>query len=631
MPLNPAALVVPIGVAVAALAVTVALIEQVLEWRASRRLPADGAHAPPIWRRGGEIVRRFLLAEEGPVNLALARIWFFAALPFLLPRPAQVKGMASLPESLQFPPTLLGGLVADLHLTPDTVGVLWIVIVVGCVLASAGVFARTAALIVTLAAFVYVGEYQLYGKVNHNHHLLWIAAVFAVARCADALSLGVLIRGARGSLPVVRTLPRSRAYALPLRAIWLLIGFVYLFPGLWKAYRVRLEWFDPDTLRHHLWQKWAELDGYRPFLQVDEFAPLLVLGAAGTLAFELGFILLLVTRPTRHLAALAGLGFHKSTGVMMQISFWTLQAMYPMLVDWEWLSRKVWARRTSLVFIFDGQCGICKRTVSVMQRSVLPGSLAFASVQNEEALDRHGVPAAMRNELAADLHVWDGSRAWTGYAAYRRLVRRQPFLWPLLPLLYLPPVRVMGERVYRRVADSRTCRVDLQLKPKGGVRTPHARPVLAFTVPLLIAVLVAGVSDEGDGWPVAVYPTFAYIPDDTTNVLRFQASSGDGPRRDVLARDVLPLGAEQLGGLTRTLVEETSAAERRLAFRELAATISTSVDRRYSDVWMRRDVIAVPPDQHQRVISTETLAHLRLNDHPIEDESSASRAVGGSG
>jgi HTTM domain len=369
-----------------------------------------------VMRRVVQVLSEFFLAKEGPFNLAVTRIWFFAVLPFVLPSLGQVEQMAALPTSLQFPPRLLGWVVADLGLTPAVIRVLWAVIVVGCILAALGLVTRTAALAVTLAAFLYVGEWQLFGKVNHNHHLLWIAAVFVVAPSTDALSLKTVIRGGRGLLPVA-SVPPSRAYALPLRAIWLLIGLVYLFPGFYKAVLLNVRWFDPATLQHILWWKWAQLEGYRPFFRVDEYPPLLLLMAAATLVFELGFIFLLLTRTTRHLVAALGLLFQSATSVLMQIPFRSLKAIYPLLVDWEWVSRRILKRRRELLFFYDGQCGICKPTVSILQRWVTPGSVTFVDANNEAALDAFAVPGQLRDELLVDLHVWDGSRTWTGYPA----------------------------------------------------------------------------------------------------------------------------------------------------------------------------------------------------------------------
>jgi hypothetical protein len=58
-----------------------------------------------------------------------------------------------------------------------------------------------------------------------------------------------------------------------------------------------------------------------------------------------------------------------------------------------------------------------------------------------------------------DMHVLTANGAiYAGYDGYRSLAWVLPALWPLIPLLYLPPVRWIGWKMYRRVADNRrTC------------------------------------------------------------------------------------------------------------------------------------------------------------------------------
>lgn len=485
-------------------------------------------------------------------------------------------------------------------------------------------FTRTAALAVTLGIFLYLGELQLYGKVQHIHHLLWIAAVFVVAPSADVLSLSALSRGLRGYLPVA-ALPRSRAYAWPLRAIWLSIGLVYLFPGLAKAIVLNTRWFETSTLQNHIWSKWVELDGYRPFIRVDESGVLLFMGAAGTLVFELGFLLLMVTRSTRHLGAIAGLAFHNATNILMRIPFWQLQAMYPLLIDWEWISERVFARPRSLTFLYDRDCGLCKRFVSVLQRCLVPGSVTFVDARDQEGLDRCGVPREIHGDLVSDVHVWDGSRIWTGYSAYRRLFRRQPWAWPFLPFLYLPPSRIVGERAYGRVVYNWRRRQGAEPERQIRGRTPSLVPVLGLTVPLLVAIFLAGASRQSSAWPVAEYPEFAYVPDDTAPRLRFVVANGRGPRRNLAAREVFPLyGPTRLAALARNLASwpggrdarrqargPRATARREQTLRALSRAVASSQRGRYSDLWVIADEVPIAPEEQGRVVRSRTVVHVR--------------------
>ena len=608
-----------VALVVTALAATLGLV---LKFRETRDPAADVRRYPSFVRRGVEVVRAFFLAEESPFNLAFARIWFFAVLPFLLPAPSRVAGMAALPPSLQFPPDLLGWVVADLGLTPAAIRVLWWVILAGCVLAVLGVFTRTAALAVTLGVFLYLGELQLYGKVQHIHHLLWIAAVFVVAPSADALSLSTLGRGLRGHLPVT-AVPRSRAYAWPLRAIWLSIGLVYLFPGLAKAIVLNLRWLETSTLQNHMWRKWIELGGYRPFIRVDESEALLFMGAAGTLVFELGFLLLMFTRSTRHIGALAGLTFHNATNLVMRIPFWHLQAMYPLLVDWEWISERVFALRKSLTILYDRDCRLCRRSVSTLQRWLIPGSVTFVDARDQQALDRCGVPRELRGQLVSGLHLWDGARTWTGFAAYRRVFRRQPWAWLFLPFLYLRPARIIGDRAYGRMVSQLRQAPEPERQIRG--RTPSLVPVLGLTVPLLVAIFLAGASRQTSAWPVAEYPEFAYVPDGTTPKLRFEVANGRGPRRELAAREVFPLyGPTRLASLARSLASwpegrtarrqargPQATARRQRALQALSRAVASSQRGRYTDLWVIADEVPIAPGEQGRVVRSRTLVHVR--------------------
>lgn len=62
------------------------------------------------------------------------------------------------------------------------------------------------------------------------------------------------------------------------------------------------------------------------------------------------------------------------------------------------------------------------------------------------------------DQCMRDMHVITQSGAtYKGFDAYRSLAWVVPILWPILPLLYLPPVRWVGNKIYRRVADNRSC------------------------------------------------------------------------------------------------------------------------------------------------------------------------------
>jgi hypothetical protein len=164
-----------------------------------------------------------------------------------------------------------------------------------------------------------LGIPQMYGKVDHYHHLVWLAVLLACSPCGDALSVDSRAKPSP---------PRSVRYGFPLRIAWILIGACYLFPGLAKLGEWRT-WLDPHNLRGLLWvQQWAAGGGISP--------PSWAFGAmaAATIVFEVGFIFAVFSRRLRPWALVVGLSFHFATYLTMRISFWSLMICYVAFVDW---------------------------------------------------------------------------------------------------------------------------------------------------------------------------------------------------------------------------------------------------------------------------------------------------------
>ena len=387
-----------------------------------------------------------------PLYLAVARILFFASALLSLPPLDAARSYAHLPSALIVPPSNGGHLLTSLPIT-DT----WIVVAYGLTLGGAilgliGLLPRLASAVYVVGAFYYLGVPQIYGKVDHSHYLLWIGAIFAVSRSADALSLQALWAAWRRpeEQPVEPVHP-SLQYSLPLRFNWLLLGFIYLSAGSAKYRFDGLVWFQPDTLRHWLHLLWFQ-SGYRPPILhgVDHFSPLLVVGAAFTLVFETTFILWIFSERARPFLAGAAIVFHNGTKFLMNIWFLGLQVVDLTLVDWERLSFAAFRRRMPLSFVYDGNCGTCKKTVMGLRSLALPGSVAFVNALDREEMRRRGIDWLDSDATLRDVHVVVGKHASVGFEAYRAVARRVPALWPFLPFLALPPVATLGRRVYRQ-------------------------------------------------------------------------------------------------------------------------------------------------------------------------------------
>ena len=130
------------------------------------------------------------------------------------------------------------------------------------------------------------------------------------------------------------------------------------------------------------------------------------------------------------------------------------------------------------VVLFDGNCPLCRRSVAVLRRLDWLGVLAYHSARDADHLPPSGAPLNP-DRLLEEMHVLTPDRrcAYAGFQAFRWMAWRLPLLWPVAPLLYLPGVPWLGNRIYRWVARNR-----LNLIPcKDGVcqvpvRTPAPPP-----------------------------------------------------------------------------------------------------------------------------------------------------------
>jgi hypothetical protein len=293
----------------------------------STTLDRDGVEAPIHPSDRPVHLPRYLAALDSPINLAVFRAVLFAYLAWFTATEYDFVWFASLPAVLRMPPPLTNWLIA-LPISPATVAAGRLALIVTALVACVGWHTRITTVAATVLAVIVLGVPEMYGgKVDHYHHLVWFAGIIASSRCADAFSVDSWLRG--GQTP-----PGSSAYALPLRIIWLLIGCIYLFPGLAKA-AIFIDWIYPDNLRYQLYQKWAELDHFTPLFRIDRWPAALTIAAASTIAFEVSFIWLVLFERTRWVAVVAGLLFHQMTAQMMGIDFFALQICYVSFIPWD--------------------------------------------------------------------------------------------------------------------------------------------------------------------------------------------------------------------------------------------------------------------------------------------------------
>ena len=108
------------------------------------------------------------------------------------------------------------------------------------------------------------------------------------------------------------------------------------------------------------------------------------------------------------------------------------------------------------VVLYDGECALCRKTTTILKRLDWFNRLAFQNCR-----DTASIPANTAhldaNRMVQQMHVLtpDLQQALAGYQAVRWIAGRVPLLWPLYPLLYIPGMARLGQRLYLWVARNR--------------------------------------------------------------------------------------------------------------------------------------------------------------------------------
>jgi hypothetical protein len=261
------------------------------------------------------------LRPEPALSLALLRV-VVAGLMLIAPGFREGARVAARDPASFVVPEGLGWFVRVLPINAALAHAIEIVVAFAALCAMAGIRARLACGVLAVGGFYLYAIAQLTGHVWHDMHLLWFVALLAVSPCADVLAVDR--RRPLGA--------EGRRYAVPLLAVRLLLGAVYLFPAIHKLATSGLGWALSDNLRWQLYWKWAE-HGAVPGFRIDRTPALLHAGGLFVLAFELSFVGLTLYRRTRAIAALAGVAFHLAAQAIFKIPFASLWLCYIALVD----------------------------------------------------------------------------------------------------------------------------------------------------------------------------------------------------------------------------------------------------------------------------------------------------------
>lgn len=292
------------------------------------------------WYLFRQVMAAFFYRPTAPQNLALMRIVLMTLLAGHLAFQvlSHLGQVAALPHSARQGLPLVGWVIDIIPISPGIYSVMTILGIVFCVLAAMGLFTRASLIFSALILLYVLGVPNFFGKVNHTHFMVWIPAFLAFAPAGEVWSLDSVFRRRRGVSP--HTDPHFR-YGIPMRLIFLQLGMIYFFSAIGKLWFSGLDWALSDNLVYLMRLEWLENFSAVPTLRLDLYPWLCRFLALGVIAFELGYVFLIITPKTRVPAALSAIAFHNITNYFLLIDFKFLQMLNAFHLDWFAFFRKV--------------------------------------------------------------------------------------------------------------------------------------------------------------------------------------------------------------------------------------------------------------------------------------------------
>lgn len=112
---------------------------------------------------------------------------------------------------------------------------------------------------------------------------------------------------------------------------------------------------------------------------------------------------------------------------------------------------------TARTVVWDSHCSFCRRSARLLAALDWLHAHDYVGSAEPGALDDPRITAADADRA---VQLLTAAGRFEGYDAIRRILLRCPPTCWFAPLLWLPGVRPLGERVYWWVAARRTCRID---------------------------------------------------------------------------------------------------------------------------------------------------------------------------
>lgn len=339
--------------------------------------------------------------------------------------------------------------------------------IIATAFALVGCFTRVTSLVSVLLAAWYVYVSYTRGAFVVLSPILSFGLVLACSRSGDAVSLDAIWQSLwQADHGRIRRSPHSIRYGMPLRWAMLIFAVGQMVVAVQPCLRFGSQVLTNVTPTELTLKAWPGLVGTDVIDPATVAPPLPTVLTGAMLMIGLAWPAAVLWRPTRWL-------WVTLSALLSVVALWPLSgaslsclALYVVFVDWQrilaWLGTRLQSSPTFV--LYDGNCKMCRRTMSVLLSFDWLHSLSPISAFDRDRICRVGLGHLADADLMKDMHAGSLGRSgdWRiekGYQAYQMIAWRVPLLWPTLLFIYLYPVVWIGNCIYRQVADNRACSV----------------------------------------------------------------------------------------------------------------------------------------------------------------------------
>lgn len=159
---------------------------------------------------------------------------------------------------------------------------------------------------------------------------------------------------------------------------------------------------------------------------------------------------------------LAGLLTHGGIMMLMDVGTFSLivfAGYFGLLIDEDFSAMRRFFNRSKgpkkTIILFDGRCGLCNTMIILLRSLDWLQRLQFENYHDSVVREKYAKGISMK-DLDEMMHVRSSRDTMKkGFFGFRLLTKQLPLLWTLVPILYVPGVPMIGEKVYGWVAKHR--------------------------------------------------------------------------------------------------------------------------------------------------------------------------------